>query len=287
MQAVAKDLKVVLAPNPSALTGPGTNTYLLGAGPCVVIDPGPDDPAHLEAVVRAADGRIAIILVTHAHRDHSAGAARLSRLTGAPVLAFGGALQGRSARMQALADQSVGGGGGLDLDFVPDRLLADGAVIDSPAGPIETLHTPGHAGSHLCFRWGRAIFCGDIVLGWTSTLISPPDGDLADYLRSMARIAGAGADILYPGHGAPVTAPGARVAELLAHRRQRTAKILSALHETPDSAAGLARRLYHVPPPLLPAAERNVLAHLIALHDIGAVDCQGKLSALSRFAPAR
>lgn len=287
MQAVAKDLKVVLAPNPSALTGPGTNTYLLGAGPCVVIDPGPDDPAHLEAVVRAADGRIAIILVTHAHRDHSAGAARLSRLTGAPVLAFGGALQGRSARMQALADQSVGGGEGLDLDFIPDRLLADGAVIDSAAGLIEALHTPGHAGSHLCFRWGRAVFCGDIVLGWTSTLISPPDGDLADYLRSMARIAGAGADILYPGHGAPVTAPGARVAELLAHRRQRTAKILSALHETPDSAAGLARRLYDVPPSLLPAAERNVLAHLIALHDIGAVDCQGKLSALSRFAPAR
>lgn len=287
MQAVAKDLKVVLAPNPSALTGPGTNTYLLGHEARVVIDPGPDDPAHLQAVVQAADGRIAMILVTHAHRDHSAGAARLSGLTGAPVLAYGGALQGRSARMQALADETVGGGEGLDMDFTPDRVLADGVVIDTPAGPIEALHTPGHAGSHLCFRWGKAMFCGDIVLGWTSTLISPPDGDLLDYLRSMARIARAGSEILHPGHGAPITAPTARIAELLAHRRQRTAQILSALHASPDSAAGLARRLYDVPPALMVAAERNVLAHLIALHDIGAIDCKGELSSSSRFAPAR
>lgn len=285
MQPLTKDLSVVLAPNPSALTGPGTNTYLLGQGARVVIDPGPDDPAHLDAVVKAADGRIAMILVTHAHRDHSAGAARLAQWTGAPVLAFGGALDGRSARMEALADQPVGGGEGLDHDFIPDHRLADRAVIDSPAGPIEALHTPGHAGSHLCFRWGSILFCGDIVLGWTSTLISPPDGDLSDYLRSMARIGAAGAQMLYPGHGAPITEPAARILELLAHRRQRTAQILAALRERPDSAAGLALRLYDVPAQLLPAAERNVLAHLIALHDIGALDCQGELSATSRFRP--
>lgn len=284
MCADVKDLTRVLAPNPSALTGPGTNSFVLGRGEHVVIDPGPDDPGHLAAVMAAAGGRISHIFVTHAHRDHSAGAAELSRLSGAPVLAFGTAEAGRSALMRQLAAQGAAGGGeGLDAGFAPDILLRDGDRIETPAGMIEALHTPGHSGGHLCFGWSGILFSGDIVMGWTSTLISPPDGDLSDYLRSLARIESHGATCLMPAHGDPVEAPRARIAELLAHRRLRSAQILSALRDSPASAAVLARRLYDVPAPLLGAAERNVLAHLVALYDLGAIETTEKFSPRAAF----
>lgn len=284
MTAAVKDLTRVLAPNPSALTGPGTNTFVLGAHARVVIDPGPDDPAHLDAIMAASEGKVSHILVTHAHRDHSAGAARLAQMTGAPVLAFGGATAGRSPLMQRLAAQGlVGGGEGLDHGFRPDIILRDGDPVATAAGEILALHMPGHAGGHLCFAWEGALFSGDIVMGWTSTLISPPDGDLTDYLRSLARMRDFGARRLYPAHGDPVEAPAARIDALLAHRRQRSAQIIAALGQRPDHAAGLARRLYDVPAPLLHAAERNVLAHLVALFDLGVIETAEEFSADAIF----
>lgn len=284
MRATVKDLTRVLAPNPSALTGPGTNTFVLGSGDRVVIDPGPDDDDHLAAVLAAAEGRISHIMVTHAHRDHSAGAARLARMTGAPVLAFGNATAGRSALMQSLAAQGlVAGGEGLDHGFSPDITLRDLETVATPAGQITALHTPGHAGGHLCFVWRGMLFSGDIVMGWTSTLISPPDGDLTDYLRSLARMHDVGASRLLPAHGDPVEAPTARILELLAHRRQRSAQIMAALGQQPDTAAGLARRLYDVPATLLPAAERNVLAHLVALFDHGVIETADKFTFSATF----
>lgn len=262
----------LLAPNPSPLTGEGTNTYLLGRSQIAVIDPGPDDPSHLDAIIAAGQGRISHIFVTHAHRDHSAGAARLSQRTGAAIHAFGDALAGRSPLMQRLAGlEGLGGGEGLDMDFRPDIFLRDGDIVETEEWSLRALHTPGHAANHLSFRHADAIFTGDVVMGWSSTIISPPDGDLSDYFRSLTRIETEAAARLYPGHGAPILAPTTRLAELAAHRRQRTAQILAALRAAPGTAAELAQRIYDIPPHLQPAAARNTLAHLIALSEIGAI----------------
>lgn len=287
MHAPMKEPVRILAPNPSALTGPGTTTFLIGTNHVAVIDPGPDDPGHIDAVARAGRGRIGHILVTHAHRDHSAGAARLSRLTGAPVLAFGDATAGRSPVMARLARTGLlDGGEGLDTDFAPDRLLRDGDLITTPDWTLRTLHLPGHAAGHLCFQWDQQVFCGDLVMAWSSTLISPPDGDLGDYLRSLDRLADLAPRRLLPAHGAGIDATLPRLAELARHRRARTAQILTALRDQPDTAAGLARRIYDVPAPLMPAATRNVLAHLIALSTLGAIDFTSELSVDTIFSLA-
>ncbi|WP_347138981.1 MBL fold metallo-hydrolase [Paracoccus sp. SSK6] len=284
MDGRTKDLLRILAPNPSPLTGPGTNTFLLGHEQVAVIDPGPDDPGHLAAIVEAGQGRISHILVTHAHLDHSAGAPALARLTGAPVLAFGDALAGRSPMMQRLAGGATGGGEGLHLAFAPDITLRDGDVIEGSGWRLTALHTPGHSGGHLAFLWDDWILCGDVVMGWSSTIISPPDGDLADYLRTLDRLAQLQPRRLLPAHGEPIEDPLSRLAELAAHRRERTAQILAALRDGPADAAALARRIYDVPPVLLPAATRNVLAHLLALTDLGAIAPLGDLHPDSEFA---
>ncbi|QIR85447.1 MBL fold metallo-hydrolase [Paracoccus sp. AK26] len=284
MDGQTKDLLRILAPNPSPLTGPGTTTFLLGQEEVAVIDPGPDDAGHLAAIRQAARGRISHIIVTHAHLDHSAGARRLSDMTGAPVLAFGDALSGRSPLMKRLSDHGVGGGEGLDLTFTPDIRLRDTDVIRGADWSLTALHTPGHSGGHLSLQWGDQVFCGDLVMGWSSTIISPPDGDLADYLRSLDRLAQTGARRLLPAHGAPIEDPLARLSELAAHRRQRSAQILAALRDGPSDAATLAVRIYDVVPHLMPAATRNVLAHLLALADIGAVAPLGPLGPETSFA---
>ncbi|MBK4216636.1 MBL fold metallo-hydrolase [Paracoccus caeni] len=286
MSTNTKEPLRILAPNPSPLTGPGTTTFLIGQRQVAVIDPGPADPDHLAAIVEAARGRISHIFVTHAHLDHSAGAPALARLTGAPILAFGDAMAGRSPSMQALAALGeVGGGEGLDISFQPDLRLSDDQVIETPEWSLRALHTPGHSGGHLCFQWQDNIFCGDIVMAWSSTIISPPDGDLADYLRSLSRLDQIGATRLLPAHGAAIDTPATRIAELATHRRQRTAQILSTLRQSgPANAAAIAHQIYVVPAPLMPAATRNVLAHLIALNDLGAVTPTSHLAADSAFA---
>ncbi|MGN7869111.1 MBL fold metallo-hydrolase [Paracoccus sp. 22332] len=283
MDGRTKDPLRILAPNPSPLTGPGTTTFLLGERDVAVIDPGPDDPGHLAAIVEAGQGRISHILVTHAHLDHSAGARTLSKMTGAPVLAFGDALSGRSPMMRRLADEGVGGGEGLDLRFAPDLTLHDGQVIQGEGWDLTALHTPGHSGGHLSLLWGDRIFCGDLVMGWSSTIISPPDGDLADYLRSLDRLAQMRPRRLLPAHGDTIEDPLTRLTELAAHRRQRSGQILTALRDGPADAAMLAGRIYDVAPVLLPAAARNVLAHLLALTDLGAVAALDPLGPGTRF----
>lgn len=284
MRRATKEPLSILAPNPSPLTGPGTNTFLIGDRHVAVIDPGPDDPGHRQAILDAGKGRISHIFVTHAHLDHSAGAASLSRETGAPVIAFGDALAGRSPVMRRLAaDGGVGGGEGLDHSFAPDILLRDGEMFETPDWSLRAHHTPGHAGNHLCFQLDDLLFCGDIVLGWSSTLISPPDGDLGDYFRSLERIGAIESRRLLPAHGAAIDDPAARLAELAAHRRERTAQILAALRNGPADAAGLAASIYQVSPALMPAAARNVLAHLLALSAIGAVLPEDEISSRTRF----
>lgn len=274
MTETEKTPRVILAQNPSPLTGPGTNTFLLGQRQIAVIDPGPLLDDHLSAILAAAGkGRITHIFVTHAHLDHSAGARALAEATGAPILAYGPrATAGRSPMMQRLADQGyLGGGEGLDASFTPDIALRDGEEISSDEWSLRALHTPGHFGGHLAFADGDTIYCGDLVMGWSSSLISPPDGDLTDYMRSLTRLETLSPARLLPAHGAPIEAPTARLNELAAHRRDRTAQILGALSDGPADAETLARRIYDIAPRLLPAATRNVLAHLIALSETGAV----------------
>ena len=274
----------LLAPNPSPMTERGTNTYLLGDAQAIaVIDPGPANDDHL-AAIRAAigDRDVSQILVTHAHLDHSPLAAPLSRHTGAPVLAFGDARAGRPENMAGLTD--LGGGEGVDADFAPDQRLVDGELIETPAGPVEAMCTPGHFGNHMAFLWNGAAFSGDLVMGWASTFISPPDGDVGAFLNSCRRLKARTPRRLYPGHGAPVEDPTARVDWLIAHRAAREAQILAALCEAPGTPASLAARLYSdIPPAMLPAATRNVLAHLIDLSARGRVRTSGSAGPIAEF----
>jgi glyoxylase-like metal-dependent hydrolase (beta-lactamase superfamily II) len=260
-------LQRLRASNPSPLTCTGTNTYLLGEREIAVIDPGPDLDTHLAAILHViADRRVQAIVVTHAHRDHSALAPRLAAATGAEVLAFGGARDGISPRMAALAADLGGSGEGLDLTFVPDRRLADGDHLAGPDWSLRALHTPGHLGSHLCLAHGRVLFSGDHVMGWATSIVSPPEGDMGDYMASLDRLGTETWDIALPGHGEPIADPAARIAELAAHRRMREAQVLAALAAGPAAASGLALRIYtEISAPLLPAASRNVLAHLVDL----------------------
>lgn len=277
-------LRVVCAPNPSAMTGPGTNTYLLGGSAgLAVIDPGPADAAHLEALLAAIGGAVVShIVVTHAHRDHSALAPALAARTGAPVCAFGDAAAGRRADLGALA--ALGGGEGVDAGFRPDLCLPDGAVLAGPGWQLEALHTPGHMGNHLCLAWNDTVFSGDHVMGWASSLISPPDGDLGAYMASLARLAGRAPRRLWPGHGAPVDDPPARIAALAAHRAARCGAVRAVLARGPANAATIAAEVYAgLAPGLMGAARRNTLAQLIALADRAEARPEGPLCPEVRF----
>lgn len=286
-EALHPELRRIVAPNPSPMTWRGTNTYLLGTRGLAVIDPGPEDPAHLAAILRAVGPgqHISHILVTHAHLDHSPLSRALSRETGAPVLAFGDAQAGRSAVMQMLADQGLAGGGeGVDAGFTPDQVIADGQEIIGDGWTLRALWTPGHFGNHLAFVWDDVAFCGDLVMGWATSLVSPPDGDLTDFMASCARLRAVAPRVLHSGHGAPVTDPCARIDWLLAHRRTRETAILEALAKGPSDIPGLTRAIYvDTPAGLLPAAERNVFAHLVDLVQKSMVQPQGSLSASTIF----
>jgi hydroxyacylglutathione hydrolase len=268
------------AENPSPLTGTGTNTWLVGASALAVIDPGPDDPLHLQAIQAAlAPGQhVSHILVTHAHRDHSALAPRLASATGAPILAFGTATEGRSALMTRLAATLTTQGEGLDTAFIPDRRLVDGESVVGPDWDLTALHTPGHLGGHLCLALGDQLFSGDHVMGWATSIVSPPEGDMGAYMASLDRLAARTWRRFLPGHGEPVENPAERLQQLIAHRRQREQQILQALAEGLSRIPALTARIYHdVPRHLLPAAERNVFAHLIDLASRNQIQAQPTL----------
>jgi len=261
-------IRCLRAANPSPLTGSGTNTWLIGGSEVAVIDPGPDNDDHLQAILAALrpGARITRILVTHAHRDHSALVPRLAARTGAEVLAYGTATDGRSPLMTALAADLPASGEGLDLGFRPDRRLADGARITGPDWELATLHTPGHLGGHLCFALGETLFSGDHVMGWSTTLVSPPDGDMGAYMTSLSRLQQQSWQRFLPGHGDPVPDPGQRLADLVTHRLAREAALLAELDRGPMSIPDLTRAVYReTPAQLLPAAAQNVLAHLLDL----------------------
>lgn len=284
---LAPGLRRVLAPNPSPMTYRGTNTYLLGARELAVIDPGPISDAHLQAILAALQPgqSISHIIVTHSHVDHSPLAADLSARTGAPVLGFGGPQAGRSAVMAQLArDGLAGGGEGIDVDFRPDQTVQDGDMISGDGWSLEVIHTPGHLGNHIALAWEDACFTADHIMGWASSLVSPPDGDLTDFMQSCRRLQDRTWSVFHPGHGAPVDSPAARLDWLISHRLMRESAILDVLSDTPANAQTLAQHIYtDIPPALLSAATRNVFAHLIDLTGKTTVSPQGPLAATATF----
>ena len=281
-------LRRVLAPNPSPMTFRGTNTYILGEGEVAVIDPGPAMDAHLASILDALEPgeRIGAILLTHSHLDHSPLAGVLAADTGAPVLAAGPSDWGRSPVMEALARSGgLGGGEGVDTGFAPTRTITEGDRLTGRWGEIEVVATPGHMANHLSFGWHGALFSGDMVMGWSTSLVSPPDGDMTAFMASLEVLGQRDDRVYYPGHGDPVTEPRARVAALIAHRKDREAQIRAALGDMEAATAEeLARAIYtEVAPALIPAATRNTLAHLIDLMTRNEIACEGDVTPFARF----
>lgn len=252
---LAPVVRRVLASNPSHMTGPGTNSYLVGIDEVAVIDPGPASAKHTAAIVRAAGRRrIRWILLTHTHLDHAPGATRLAERTGAPILAFN--KREPSVRV--------------------DRALRDGDVIEGSDFRLDVLHTPGHAPNHVCFLLPQdgMLFTGDTVLGGMYSVVSPTTGgDMADYLATLDRLRRIrGLRSIAPGHGALVTEPKARLAEYAKHRRDRERQVLRLVRKGPTRVSDIVATLYtDTPAPLLPVAAKQIYSHLKKLRSEGEV----------------
>ncbi|MEO7655238.1 MAG: MBL fold metallo-hydrolase [Sphingomicrobium sp.] len=259
----------VLAHNPSALTYFGTQTYIVGEREVAVIDPGPDLPDHLDALVAAIGGRpVAAIMCTHTHRDHSPAARPLAERLGVPIIGCA-----------ALALESVGprADAAFDGEYTPDRVLEDGESIAVDGQTLTAVATPGHTSNHLCFAYGDALLTGDHVMGWSTTVVVPPDGDMAAYMASLEKLRARGERTYYPAHGPPVTNPGQYVRHLIGHRMQREKQILRLVTEAPLTIAEIVERAYpSLDPRLVVAAGGSVLAHLVDLERRGVVEQVGE-----------
>lgn len=268
-------IRRVVAENPGRFTFTGTGTYIVGHGRVAVIDPGPNLPEHLAALERALEGEeVTHILITHTHGDHSPAAAPLKERTGAPTYGFGphpvadlriGAATREEAEATPQEERS-------DLDFVPDVATRDGDVIAGDGWTIEALHTPGHISNHLCFALAEesVLFTGDHVMGWSTSVIPSPDGNLLDYLANLRRLLDRDDAVYWPTHGPAITDPHPFVRALIAHREARTAQILERLRAGDTTIDQMVPVLYaDVDESLHPAAARSVLAHMVALAEDG------------------
>ena len=260
----------ILAPNPSPFTFTGTQTHLVGTSHLAVIDPGPDDAAHVEALIRAIAGRpVTAIVITHTHRDHSPASRALKAATGAPII---------GCAPLALDDLGPRADASFDGDYAPDRVLSDGESVSGEGWTLTAVATPGHTSNHLAFALSEAnaLFSGDHVMGWSTTIVSPPDGDMAAYMASLDKLMHRDDRIYYPAHGDPVENPRRLVRGMIGHRKQREGQIMRLLRAEPCAIPAMVERMYvGIDPRLFPAAERSVLAHLIDLRDRGVVSQQG------------
>ena len=275
-------IRRVVAENPGAFTYFGTGTYIVGHGKVAVIDPGPLLAPHLAALQAALAGEeVTHILITHTHSDHSPAAGPLKEATGARTYGFGPHGSGRPE-----ADYRVEEEG--DRSFHPDERLVDGDCVAGPDWRLEALHTPGHTSNHLCFALleEKALFTGDHVMGWSTSVISPPDGDMAAYLRSLNRLLDRDNAIFWPTHGPPIPEPQPHVEALITHREEREAAILACLAAGTTRIPDMVAEIYQeVPIHLHPAAGRSVLAHLIHLVETGRAACDGPPRAAAEFHP--
>ena len=260
----------VLAPNPSAFTYTGTQTYLVGEGEVAVIDPGPDLPEHLDALNAAIGGRpVAAIMCTHTHRDHSPASRPLAQVTGAPII---------GCAALVLDDAGPRADAAFDRDYAPDRVLSDGEGVEVDGRVLTAVATPGHTSNHLCFAEASgALFTGDHVMGWSTTVVFPPDGDMAAYMASLDTLQQRDDRIYYPAHGPAVTNPRQHVRGFIGHRRQRERQILTLLDVAAMTVPEIVAAAYPgLDPRLVTAAGGSVLAHLVDLESRGLVGVDGE-----------
>ena len=259
----------LLAPNPSAYTFTGTQVHLVGTSELAIIDPGPDSPEHIDALLAAIAGRpVAAILITHTHRDHSPAARALRDETGAPIV---------GCAPLALDDLSPQAEAAFDRDYAPDRILEDGESIEVDGRRITAIHTPGHTSNHLCFADEEtgALFSGDHVMGWSTSVVIPPDGSMGDYMRSLDRLRQREDRTYYPAHGEPVTDPQRLVRGIMTHRIQRERQILQRLEQGDRTIDDIVASAYPaLDPRLVPAAGASVWAHLLDLQERGLVQSE-------------
>ncbi len=280
-------IRRIVANNPGPFTFKGTNTYLVGDGQLAVIDPGPDDPEHLKAIMSAAgSAKISHIILTHTHRDHCDGLDALKQVTGAPTWGFNA---GRSPR--GTEDTSPSGDAFTDTLFVPDHAVKDGGTISGAGWSLVALHTPGHAPDHLCFAHmtndtpSGAFFSGDHVMGWSTSVVAPPEGNMGDYMRSLERLLDRDDDVYLPGHGGVIRTPARVVKAYIVHRKWREKAILECIRSGVDNVDGIVVKSYpSLDENLIPAARLSVIAHVEHLIENGAVASCGPV-ATATFSP--
>ncbi len=276
---VAPGVRRVTASNAGPFTFAGTNSYILGSGRVAIVDPGPADDAHFQALMAATAGEtVTHILVTHAHRDHSSGVARLAAATGAPSHA--GRRDGTANEGAPEADA------GIDRDFVPDTALSDGTLIAGDGWQVETIATPGHASDHLVFALSGSdlIFSGDHVMAWSTTVVAPPEGSMAAYMASLDRLLERHEHTYLPGHGGPVRTAHDHVRALKAHRHERASAIRACLAAGTATIPAIVAAIYQdLDPRLAGGAGLSVLAHLEEMIADGTVACDGPPGPAARF----
>jgi glyoxylase-like metal-dependent hydrolase (beta-lactamase superfamily II) len=262
----------LVAPNASPFTFNGTCTYIVGKGAVAIVDPGPDDDSHLLAILAAVEReRVETILLTHTHRDHSVGVKKLRAATGARVVG--------AAPFAPRGDGTAGLDSAHDRDYAPDAVLADGERLQSAGYSIEAIATPGHCSNHLCFALleENALFSGDHVMAWSTSIVAPPDGSMREYMASLEKLRGRAETVYWPGHGGPVVEPQRYLRALVHHRRQREASILAALGEGPQTIPTLVAKVYAgLSPSLTRAAGLSTLAHLEDLGERGLIAVESR-----------
>ena len=266
------DLVVITANNASPMTFTGTRSYILGTDNLIVIDPGPENNQHFKSIMDYVGKRkVTDIIITHSHVDHSPLSRRLKNETGASIIGFGSADEARTSFMKKLSSSlDLGGEEGIDQDLTLDEKVIDKQLIKKNDYTIEVIHTPGHLSNHICLsiKEKKALFSGDHVMGWATTLISPPDGDLGSFMKSLEKLSKRDEQVYYPGHGKPVKDPKQMVLAQITHRRDREIQILKSISQIPRTPAEIVEEVYvGLNPMLKPAAVRNVLAHLIDLYE--------------------
>lgn len=278
IENITDNLRRITAPNPAPYTFKGTGTYIIGHGHVAIVDPGPNIEAHIDAILTTLKHeKITHILVTHNHKDHSPAARPLSKLCGAKIYAY-------DVMNQQYTD--VDAEEGIDKEFSPDVIIKDGDIIEGENWTIEAVHTPGHLSNHLCFSYlqEQALFTGDHIMGWSTTIISPPDGNMQDYLDSLEKLMDRDEKIYYPTHGLPIENPKQFVRQLHGHRLRRDKEIIRALEQGATTIDKIVQIVYsNIDQKLHLAASRTIYAHLIRLVDIGKLSTDNTPTEISQY----
>ena len=275
----------IVCDNGGPFTFTGTCTYLIGELDVIVLDPGPVNRPHIEAILAAtSDAKIAAILVTHTHMDHSPAAAHLKALTGAPIYGCAPHFPARPLNLGEINPLDAS----ADKSYAPDHILNNGESVDISGYSFDVIHTPGHTANHLCYAFlaENALFSGDHVMAWSTSIVAPPDGAMGDYMASLEKLRGRGETIFWPGHGGPVNEPQRFIRALLHHRRHRESSILTRLRAGDRTAREIVEQIYEkLDPRLKGAAALSVFAHLEELVRQGQVICDGEASLISTYRP--